>query len=238
MIHAPDLEERIVVSATGVLAGVVYLGVARRACGGHSAAARYFVGVGSLLVAAAVGLAVLEPIIGYALVCLFMVLAYAVDLVQDERARRRRVASLAPRSRAELLPALWTIVAALSAGMTVPFALAGHQTVAAYIVAACTLIMAATAWRLASAPMQLTGDNPREERVEERASRALRSGISSALAVAIVFVFSSFALKGVTTSLPVEHQILTLSFALWIVIWATTALYVWGIKRSPRGKAA
>jgi hypothetical protein len=238
MTHAPDLEEKILISAMGVLAAAVYLGYTRRSCAEHSKAASYLVGLGSLLLAAVVAIGALQPTIGYALICLLMVLAYVVDLVQEERAHRRRVASLAPRPRAELLPALWTVIAALSAGMVVPFVLAGHDAVAAFVVGACTLVMAGVAWRLASAPMQLEGEDPARERVQGRAWRALRSGISSALAVAIIFVFSSFSLKGFSTSLPVEREIITLSFTLWIVIGLATVLYVWGIKRSLRAKAA
>lgn len=161
MTHTPDLEERIVVSALGVLAGIVYLFYTRRSCLGHSRAASYLVGIGS-----------------------------------------------------------------------------GHDVVAAVIVGACTLSMAAIAWRLASAPLQLTGDDPAKERIEERASRALRSGMSCVLAIAIIFVFSSFSLKGVTSGLPIEHEILTLSFAMWIVIGLATVLYAWSIKRSLRAKTA
>ncbi len=235
MMYTPNLEERVLVTAVGVLAGAVYLG--KRGCGAVSAAARLLVGVGSLTLAVAVGFAVLEPVIGYALMCLLMVAAFAIDLIQEEHARRRRVASLAPRPRVEFVPALWTLVAVLSATLVLPFIVAGRDVLAALIVGVCTLSMAGIAWRIASAPMQLTGNDPARERIEERASRAQRSGISCVLAVGIEFVFACFTLKESTAGLS-RWTVIALPFALWVLIWTATALYVRSIRRSLHPKAA
>lgn len=233
MHTAPLLMQRAVVAGVALLCGGVYLGLTR-SCGVESRAARIVVGIGALVTAPAVWFSLLQPVIGYAFVCLLMVLAFAVDLAVEERTRSRRSAPLQPRARAELVPAFWSLVATASAAMIVPYAIAATERAAAVTVGICALLMAGIAWRIACAPTHLTGSDPQRERIAERASRALRSGVTAALAVAIVFVFSSFENQVAAIVTPAQHFVNAISFIAWIVLWLWAMLYAWSLKRTLR----
>lgn len=225
-------EQRALVSGLAVLAGVFYLGFAG-VCGGESRLVRAGVGSFALVLAPLVWFSFVPPVIGYALICLGMTSAFAFDLALDERERTRRAASLAPRSRVEAAPAIWTSVAALSAAMVVPFALDATQRTAAVIVGVCALLMTAIAWRLASAPAHLSGGDPQRERISQRASRSLKSGVSATLAVAIVFVFASFESQA-TAANQAQQLVVDVSFWVWIAVWISAMSYAWLVRRGLR----
>ena len=140
--------QRIAVTATATLVFVVHLWSGWRGCV-KLAAARYISGTVALAIGALVILGFVAPVIGYAVLLLSLVSVSAVDLVQEEHGRRRRVASLTPRPRVDGVPAIWTVVAALSAAMVIPYIFEEGDRVAASIVGACTVVMAAIAWRIA-----------------------------------------------------------------------------------------
>ncbi|MHB8433301.1 MAG: hypothetical protein ACYC8W_07070 [Candidatus Tyrphobacter sp.] len=237
-------EQSLFVSAMAAIAGVVYVGHAVRArryetrpatsCDEGPSWPRYGVAVVAFALAALVLLGIVQPVIGYAVLCLAMVSVFVADLAYEERARRRRIASLSPRPRADLVPASWAILAALSAFMVAPYAVESSARAAAIIIGMCTLVMAAMAWRIAAAPEQLAGRDPRAERILDRASRARRSGLTSALAVGIVFVLASFFNENESRALvtPLEFAINFTSLGVWAGIWAWQALYVRRLTRA------
>ena len=218
--------QRIVVTATATLAGVIYIASPLRPDCLRSVSATFGVGVVAFAIAALVMSGLIAPVIAYAVLCLSMVSVYVVDLVQEEHARRRRVASLSPRPRADLIPAIWTVVAALSAAMVTPYIFEESNQVAASIVGACAIAMAAIAWRIASAPLQLLGNDPEAERNADRASRARRAGITSVLAVGIVFVFANFVNPTPGAENSVERAVPYLAFFIWVGLWVWESLYV------------
>jgi hypothetical protein len=226
-----NVTEQSIVAATAALAGVVYIASPLRPDCLQSVSARVAVGLVAFAIAALVMLGSIAPTVAYAILCLSMASVYIVDLVQEEHARRRRVASLSPRPRADLIPAIWTVVAALSAAMVIPYVFEEGNRVTALIVGACAIVMAAIAWRIASAPLQLLGNDPETERIADRASRARRSYISSALAVGIVFVFAIFVHPASGTDTPVERAVRLLALLVWVglVLWGT--FYVWRLDR-------
>jgi len=218
-------EQRVVLAAFAVLVAAVYTWAARATCG-KSVVARYGVGAGVLAMGALVMLGIVAPAVAYALICLAMVAVYVVDLVLEERARRRRVASLVPRPRVTIVPALWAVAAALSTALVAPYVLDESNRFAASVVALCSVAMAAISWRIASAPVQLEGRCDIEmERRAVRATRASKSGVASILACGNVFVFASFANQA-SGGTPLERTAGSFAFFVWIGVAALVALYV------------
>jgi hypothetical protein len=197
----------------------------------YVASSAIFVVAGAVAIIALLLSAVVSPEIGYALLCLLMVMVCLADLLEEERARRRRVASLAPRPRLDPVPAIWIAVALLASAMVTPYGFESAHRVAAVIVGLCALAMTAIAWRIATASQQLTGENPEAERVKERACRAVRVGISSALAVAIVFVFAAFVNQTSTNVTALERYIVDVTFYAFLVLWIGGMLYGWALHR-------
>lgn len=230
-LHHSLVEQRLVVSATAALAAIFYGVSAVRASDAFAGWARYLVVAGAVAIIALLVSAVVPPEIGYALLCLLMVTVYLADLLGEERARRRRVASLAPRPRLDLVPAIWIAVALLASPMVTPYGFESAHRVAAVIVGLCALAMTAIAWRIATAPQPLTGEDPEAERVKERASRAIRVGISSALAVAIVFVFAAFVNQTSTRVTALERYIVDVTFYAFLALWIGGMLYGWALHR-------
>src|ERR1700682_1645070 len=195
--------QRLIISAFGFLGGVVYLAIAlRRRDQAVEAPPRYAAAGVGFAIAVLVILRVMSPIIGYGILCLSTVVVYLADLLREEHARRRRVASLDPRPTVPAMPMAWVIISALSTLLLVPYALSGIERVAAALVGVCALTITAIALRIASAPTQLVGSDPQAESIDESAARASRAGYACVLAVGIVFVFSGFvngALPAVTS---------------------------------------
>lgn len=220
------LTERILVAATAMLAGTVNITSPLRPSCLQPVSARIGVGVVAFALAAFVLLGFVAPVVAYAVLCLSMVSVYVVDLVQEEHERKRRVASLSPRPRADRIPAIWTVVATLSAALVAPYILDESNRVAALIVGACAVVMAAIAWRIASAPLQLLGDDLEAERNADRSSRARRTNITSVLAVGIVFVFANFVNPTSAAATPIERVVPFLAFFVWVGLWVWGALYI------------
>jgi hypothetical protein len=226
MILAALAEQRFALAAFAALFAVVYIASAWT-IRGRSLIARCGVALVAIAAGALVTFGRIEPVVAYALICLSGVAVYIVDLVQEERARRRRVASLSPRARLNLIPSLWAIVAALSAALVAPYTLHEGNRFAAAVVALCTMAMAAISWRIASAPLALAGWCDIEtERKAQRALRATKSGLASILAVGTVYVFASFANQAATGATPLEHSVNSVAFFVWIGLGAWVALYV------------
>lgn len=226
-------------SATCALMGVVFLAIAlRRRAGSEPASAYpvYLFAATGFAIAALVWLRAIAPIIGYDVLCVTPAGFYLADLLEDERERRRRVALLAPRPPVEMVPAIWIGVTALAT--TAPllwFVLGSAGRVQELIAQAlitwlCALAIVAIAWRIASAPMQLTGEDPHAEQLRERVLRARKAAISCAVALGIVNAFITVAMQTtVLAGADAEKWILQ---ALWfgLIIWQF--LYTYLISRS------
>lgn len=232
-------EQRLAVCAMGVLMAVVYgttaiLGqrIRGRCATSGSVPARYATAALGLALALLVGFRIIPAATSYALLCLALTGIYAVDLLQDEHTRRRRVASLAPRAAIAAVPALWVAIAALSSLMLTPYFSFPDQRFAAIVVGVCVLAMAAIAWRIASAPVQLSGEDLQSERIEDRTSRLTRAGITAVLAIGIVFVFISFVNADLAVVAPIERIFNFVSLGMWLALWIWEMLYVRNISRS------
>lgn len=218
---------RLSVSGFAVLAAIVYawVGVRESRCDAVSGRSRFAVVFVALLSAALILLRVASPIAGYALVCLASASSQMFDLLRNERARRRKVASLAPRPAAEAVPTVWVAIAMVSVLMLAPYVIVGEERADALLVGTAALVMAGIAWRIASAPIQLYGDDIPYERMRDRASRSRRAGLSAVVAIGCVFAFISFANSGLQTVLPLQRNLLVVSFLTWAALGGWVLLY-------------
>ncbi len=222
-ITSPD---RIAIFTFALLVVGVYgwSGLSER-CWRPEAISRIAVAFVAAVIAALVAFGMAAPVVTYALLCLALVSVFAFDLLQEEHERRRRVASLASRPAADVIPTVWIACAAVSPVMLVPYVL-GEQRAAALIVGVCALAMALIAWRIASAPIQLEGGDIRSERARDRARRSQRAGSTAVLAVGSIFVFVTFVNAALPVVTPLQRLLMPASLSLWAVLLAWQMWYV------------
>lgn len=186
-----------------------------------SAASRYTTAAAAFLVAAAVLTGFLSAVIGYGILCVLIVANFVVDLVREERARRRRAALLQRSRRVDIVLALWIVIALVSPLLLVPYAFDPVARIAALLVALCVLMMAGIAWRIASAPPILFGDDVEAELMQDRCIRTRRAGLTCVLAIGTVFVFLSFV-----RSPQVGGTFVVASLVAWVGVWLWQSLYL------------
>jgi hypothetical protein len=213
-----------VVAMVGAIVHVV-LGVRTLGCNVASALSRFSAALVEVAISVLVFFAVISPVVGYGLVCLAIVSVFFFDLVQDERTRRRRVASLTPRPAADVVPASWVAIAAFSPLMLAPYVVLDEQRAAALMVGACAFGMAGIAWRIASAPIRLEGEDIQSERLRDVATRSLKVGLTAVVAIGTIFVFISFVNVSLAAVSPLQQNVLFMSSLTWIVMLAWVSLY-------------
>lgn|GEM_PF-1442034 len=223
-IHLTTFQAEL--AATSAFAGsvlIIYgiLGIRQRRCDPVSARKSFAVALLALVLALLMLPQVLSPVVGYSLLCLALAGSQLFDLLQDERARRRRVASLAPRPNAEAIPTVWVALAVASALLLAPYVILGEQRAAAVIAGVCAFVMAGISWRIASAPVQLHGEDIRQERMRERAARMRKAGVAAVIAMGSIMVFISFVNSQLPTVLPLQRTLLNVSWWTWAVsgVW-------------------
>ena len=192
---------------------------------------RFVVAPVALVIAVLVGLGIVQPAVAYGLVALAGVSAFLFNQLQEEHARRRRVASLVPRAATEIVPAVWILSAAASALLLTPYVVLGEQRAAALMVGICALAMAAIAWRIASAPAQLAGGDIRSERMRDRAMRSRRTGLTAIVAVGSVFVFLSLVNSELPVVTPLQRLFDFTSLIVSVALLAWVAWYVHHLDR-------
>ncbi|GAC1654678.1 MAG: hypothetical protein NVS9B12_05390 [Vulcanimicrobiaceae bacterium] len=217
------------VFAERLLTLVMALGVAGFHAWRGTREQRFVVAPAALFIAILVALNALSAAVGYGLLCLTTVTVY---LIKEERAQRRRIASLAPRPAIEALAAIWIASAALSASMVLPYIAIPQQRIAAIIISLCGIVMAIIAWRIASAPVRLAGNDIGAERVSDRAHRLLRTGITCALAAGIAMVFTSFVNPQLpATTPPLYHDLQEALWPLAVALMVWVALFSYRLSR-------
>lgn len=166
---------------------------------------------------------VVPPTVAYALLCLVLAGRSIVDQVAEERASRRRSTILGRSRRVDPVLLIWIVLAALSALLLVPWALARTDRFAAIIVTACAATMVAVAWRIANAPPLLLGNDLEAEQIVDRETRAIRTGKVCFFAIAASAMFLSFGGSSVASAI----MILGLGLFIW-VRW-----YAYRLSRTP-----
>jgi len=146
------------------------------------------------LIAAALEL--LRPVpffLPYALICLAAAFITYLAYAQFRRAVDRRVAPLERRSVLDALP-LWSILATLCAlSAALLLAVLPELRAGALIVAAATLLLGITAWRIATTPSLLLGRDPQVEYALDRRLREARATGTAVLACGPIVIFAAFA---------------------------------------------
>lgn len=186
-----------------------------------SAASRYVTAGAAFLAAVAVLSGILSAVIAYGILCVLLVANGVVDLIREERVRRRRAALLRRSRRLDPVLAMWIAIALASALVLVPYAFDTSTRAAAALVAACVVAMAAIAWRIASAPPIPFGDDLAAELALDRQIRARRAGLTCVLAIGTVFVFTSFV-----PSREAGMELVLASFVAWVGVWLWESLYL------------
>lgn len=226
-MHLTTFDQNLAVSAVAVLMALVHavLGARQRRSDPPWARANFLVAFAALALAVLILLQAVSPVVGYSLVCLAEAGFQLFDLLQDERTRRRRVASLAPRPAAETVPTVWVALAVACGLMLAPYVILDEQRGPAFVVAACAFAMASIAWRIASGPVQLYGDDIRSERLRDRASRSGKAGVTAVVAMGSVMAFISFVNYDLSTVLPLQRTLLVVSWWTWALSAVSVVVY-------------
>jgi hypothetical protein len=229
MHHLRTFDQNLAIAATALVVTAVFAirGIRSRRCDPVWARASFVIASVAFAIGAAVLLQVVSAVIGYSLVCLALAGFQLADLLQDEhaRARRRRVALLAPRPAAEVAPTVWVALAAASVLPLVPYLVLNEERAAAAIVGTCALAMAAIAWRIASAPVQLYGEDVRSERLNDRKSRTRKAGVTAVVAMGSIMVFISFVNYSLPAVLPLQRTLFSVSWWTWALSGVSVILY-------------
>lgn len=229
MHHATTFGMNLPVAAIAFLAAVVYafLGLRNRTCDRPYARALFVTALVAFLIGLLALFQIVSPVIGYSFLCLALSGFQLADLLQDEqaRARRRRIAIVAPRPAAELVPTIWVSLAIAAGLMIVPYVILDKQRLAAVIVAVCAFLMAGIAWRIASAPRQLFGEDLRYERMRDRYSRTRKAGLTAVIAMGSIMAFTVFVNHDLHTVLPLLSTLQSVSWWLWALSGISLILY-------------
>lgn len=227
-MHPGTFSEGLAVIAVAAFSATLLavLGVCAAHCDEGLARSRFATAAVMLALAALVFFRLASPVVGYGMLCLAGVSVYLSDLLRQENARRRRVASLTPRPAAEAVPAVWVALGAASVLLLVPYVILGEQRAAALMVGACALVMAGIAWRIASAPVQLRGDDLRSERARDRALRFAQSGLTAVSAIGSIMVFIGFVNAG-SLAVSLQRVLHLVSFVTWVLLaaWVMSCWY-------------
>lgn len=158
----------------------------------RSPLARYVVSAVGFAMGGALLAHFVTPALAYTALCLALALRSAADQVAEERAPRRRSALIGRSRYVDPVLLTWIALAGISSIVLIPWLLDETYRFPAVLAAACVLTMIWLAWRIASAPPLLFGDDLEAEQVVDRETRAIRTGNMCFLTLCVVAVFTSF----------------------------------------------
>lgn len=186
---------------------------------------RYAVALIAFCTAGAVLAGVVSALIAYAVLCLALVGRAVADQIAEERAPRRRSALIGRARRVDAILFTWMALAGVASLVLVPWFLDEAYRVAAGVVALCVLAMLGIAWRIATAPPLLFGEDIEAEEVVDRETRTIRTGNACAIALAPVFVFLCFV--GGDWRLALAVLLVCVGISAW------KSVYSRGLSRTP-----
>ncbi len=184
---------------------------------------RYAVSAIGFLTAGVVLAHLVAPIVAYAIICLSLVGRCVADQIAEERAPRRRSAVIGRSRLLDPVLMTWIALTAASSLLLIPWLLDQTFRIASVLVAVCVLTMVAVAWRVASAPPLLFGNDLDAEQVVDRETRAIRTGNSCILTVGTMLAFYAF-LGG-------NRYAGAALAAVWVVIFAWKSIYARQLSR-------
>ncbi len=156
------------------------------------------------------------PTVAYAILCLVLAARCVIDQIAEERATRRRSAVLGRSRRVDPVLLVWMGLAAVSTLFLLPWVLDQADRVAAIVVTGCAATMVAVAWRIATAPPLLLGDDLEAEQIVDRETRTTRTGMACFFAVAASAVFLGFNASSVAPAI----LLLGFGLATWMLLYA------------------
>jgi len=229
MHHLTTFDQNLAIAAVAFLASIVYgiLGIRNRHCDPAYARAFFVTALVAFVIALLVVSQVVSSVVGYSLLCLTLAGFQLADLLQDEHAwgRQHRIALLAPRPAAEVVPTVWVALALAAGLMLTPYVVLNEQRVAAAIVTVCAFLMAGIAWRIASAPRRLFGEDVGYERMRDRYSRTRKTGLTAITAMGSIWVFITFVNYNLHTALPLLRTLQSVSWWMWALSGVSLILY-------------
>ena len=165
------------------------------------------------------------PQVWYAVLCLTISGTFGIVLLRLRTALTKRAAQLAPR---RVGAPLWVFILALiSAVSLLAFTEDRALMLAAVLVMISCIVTTAIAWRVATMPALLTGEDPDVEAFVDDRLRRTRTLMILIYAVVPQFVFASYS--GYTSD--------ALRFGAWLVAlaaWlAVSAVFMLALRRSP-----
>ena len=163
----------------------------------------------------------------YAILCLVLAFRLIAGLLVEERerSRRRRAALLQRSPRVEGVLAVWIGLAATSTVLLLPSLTAGPDRISAFLVAGCCVAMAVVAWRIATAPALLSGDDVEAELLLDRTRRIRRTGLVCMVAVGSVFFLAISAGE--------PRNFGYTGIFVWVVLGAWLIVYLRHLYRTP-----
>ena len=111
---------------------------------------------------------------------------------------------------------IWMGLSAVCIAFLLPWVLDQADRPAAIVVTGCAAMMLALAWRIASAPPLLLGDDLEAEQIVDRETRAIRTGKACFFAIGASAMFLIFS--GSSVGSPI--MLLGLVLAVWILLYA------------------
>lgn len=157
-----------------------------------SPSARYIVsGVGFVMMAAVLTHLV-TPAVAYAFLCLAMAGRSLADQIVEEQTPRRRSTVIGRSRSIDPVLIIWIGLTGVSSLFLIPWLLDSAYLLAAMIVILCVVTMVVVAWRIASAPPLLFGEDLEAEAVVDRETRVIRTGSACFLTIVAVMAFIAF----------------------------------------------
>ena len=151
------------------------------------------VGLASVLLGTLTAIAILVPVVSYALLCLAMAAVMTFVFVRMRNRSERRAASLAPREVARIVPWWLYVAAAIDALTPLPFMTNPNLVFPATIVALVSTMMIVAASMVGGMSAMLAGEDAEIELVVEDRVRSRRVGTLLFIAIGLPLVFFAMA---------------------------------------------
>ncbi len=180
------------------------------------AEARLVVSATGFAMAVAIFFHVVSAAIGYSIISLALATRCIWDQVAEETAPRRRSTILGRHRAVDTVLLVWLALSAASMLVLVPLIGSESTRPSAIGVAVCGALMVGVAWRIASAPPLLSGDDLEAEQAVDNETRAIRTGNTCLMSVGVAAFFAAYA---------GAREPFLFAFTAWIVLFAWKLLY-------------
>ncbi len=159
----------------------------------------------------------------YAILCLAITCRPVVEQVTEERgrARGRRAAVLQPKPRVDPVLLTWIALAAASTLLLLPSLIVASDRVSAVPVALSCVAMVLLAWRVATAPRLLSGDDVEAEFLLDRMRRIRRTGSVCFTAVACASFYTAVDKESINLS--AVGYIVFIALIVWMLVYLRLA---------------